>query len=296
MNVWAGIVTYNPNIDRLIENIDSICEQVAQVIVFDNGSNNINDISRISEKYNNLLLISSKKNRGLAYGLNLICKKATELGVDWILLLDQDSISQKNCMKLFAEYYDLEKAAILCPVMFDSRRRVRIPQKRNGYSEIKECIQSGAVYNVDILQELGFFDEWYFIDYIDYDYCISVRRNGYKIYQINSLILDQEASTIEPVYCHDVLMKFAKMLNLDFFAKLSYRPIINPWRSYYTARNRIYFVYKNHDMLNMPLEKIKGIFINIRNIIRIRNHIGTATSIYRGVLDGKKKVREMKRQ
>lgn len=296
MDVWAGVVTYNPDIERFIENVNSICSQVSKVIVFDNGSNNISRISKIAKKYNNLLLISCKKNRGLAYALNVICEKAAESDVDWILLLDQDSVSEEKCIKTFSEYFDLEKAAILCPVMFDSRRRVRIPQKKNDYTEIEECIQSGAVYNVNILKEVGFFDEWYFIDYIDYDYCISVRRKGYKIYQINSLLLDQEASTIKTVFCHDFFMKAARKLNLEFLAKLSYRPIIKPRRSYYTARNRVYYIYKNRDMLNVPLEKVKGVFANIRNIVRIRDHIGTATSIYKGVLDGKKKVREMKLQ
>ena len=49
-------------------------------------------------------------------------------------------------------------------------------------------------------------------------------------------------------------------------------------------------------MLNAPLEQIKSVFINIRNIIRIRDHIGTAVSIGKGVSDGRKKVREMKKQ
>lgn len=296
MNVWAGIVTYNPNIDRLIENINSIYDQVSKVVIFDNGSNNIAEISTSIRGYKELLLIPCEENRGLAYALNVICKKAVEFFVDWILLLDQDSVSEKNCINHFSEYFKLEKAAILCPVMFDSRRRVCTPQKKSGYTEIEECIQSGAVYNVQVLKEVDFFDEWYFIDYIDFDYCISVRRKGYKIYRINSLLLDQEASTIEPVLYHDFFMKLAKKMNSDFWAKLSYRPIIKPWRSYYTARNRIYYIYKNRDMLNAPLELIKSFFINIRNIIRIRDHIGTAVSIRKGVSEGRKKVREMKKQ
>ena len=42
--VYAGIVTYNPKIERLIENINSIYPQVDKVIVYDNGSENIEDI------------------------------------------------------------------------------------------------------------------------------------------------------------------------------------------------------------------------------------------------------------
>ena len=39
----AGIVTYNPNMKRLIENVNAILPQVEQVILVDNGSANINE-------------------------------------------------------------------------------------------------------------------------------------------------------------------------------------------------------------------------------------------------------------
>lgn len=296
MKVWAGIVTYNPDLERLKENIDSIYNQISKLVIFDNGSNNYDEIFELSNTYAHIKLIKSDANKGLAYGLNVICADAYYKNADWILLLDQDSVSDEKCILEYSKYIDLDDAAILSPIMFDSRRRVRKPVSTNGYKEIKECIQSGALYNIRSLKDVGFFDEWYFIDYIDYDYCISVRRKGYKIYQINSLLLDQEASAIKPVFCHDFLMGVAKKLNSDFIAKLSYRPIIKPWRSYYTARNRVYYIYKNRDMLNVPLEKVKSALINIRNVIRIPDHIGTATAIYKGILDGKKKVREIELQ
>lgn len=295
IRIWAGIVTYNPNLYRLKENIDSIYKQVSTIVIYDNGSNNFSEISTLTCYYREIVLIHSCENKGLAYALNQICSKAFDENVDWILLLDQDSVSQDKCIDVFSDYFELKQAAVLCPVMFDSRRRVNAPLRANGYTEVDECIQSGAIYNVKILKEVGFFDDWYFIDYIDYDYCITVRRKGYKIYQINSLILDQEASTIEPVFCHDILMKIAIITKLEFFAKLSYRPSIKPWRSYYTARNRTYYIYKNRDMLNVPKEKCCEIFSNIRNIIRIRNHRGTFKAICKGLRDGKIKIREMKK-
>lgn len=293
VKIWAGIVTYNPNLHRFKENIESINNQVSNIVVFDNGSNNFDDINRMVQYYKKIVLIHSSKNKGLGYALNQICMKAFDEKVDWILLLDQDSVSDSMCIEIFSEYFSLKQAAILCPVMFDSRRRVCTPVKLEGYTEVDECIQSGAVYNVSILKEMNFFDEWYFIDYIDYDYCISVRRKGYKIYQISKLLLDQEASTIEPVFCHDILLKIAKITKVEFFAKLSYRPVIDARRSYYTARNRVYYIYKNRDMLNVAKEKWKELFANIRNIIRIRDHIGTFKAIYSGVSDGRKRIKEM---
>ena len=38
-SIIAGIVTFNPDIDRLVRNVNSIKNQVDQVVLVDNGSN-----------------------------------------------------------------------------------------------------------------------------------------------------------------------------------------------------------------------------------------------------------------
>ena len=52
----AGIVTYNPDIQRLKANIDAITNQVYIVYCFDNGSDNINEIRRLLDAYDNVQL------------------------------------------------------------------------------------------------------------------------------------------------------------------------------------------------------------------------------------------------
>ena len=42
--IYAGIVTFNPDIERLKENVCAICIQVPEVVIFDNGSSNFVDI------------------------------------------------------------------------------------------------------------------------------------------------------------------------------------------------------------------------------------------------------------
>ena len=42
----AGIVTYNPDITRLVENINAIYNQVDNVIIVDNNSKNIAEIEQ----------------------------------------------------------------------------------------------------------------------------------------------------------------------------------------------------------------------------------------------------------
>lgn len=69
MKVLAGIVTYNPDIKRLEENVKSVSEQVATIIIFDNGSKNKREIKSIEEKYQQIRIIFSSQNKGIAFAL-----------------------------------------------------------------------------------------------------------------------------------------------------------------------------------------------------------------------------------
>lgn len=64
-NILAGIVLYNPQIERLILELKSIEKQVQKICMFDNGSNNYSEIEKVIESisleirlfYLNLLII-----------------------------------------------------------------------------------------------------------------------------------------------------------------------------------------------------------------------------------------------
>lgn len=86
--ITAGIVTFNPDLDRLKENVNAILPQVDRVIIFDNGSENRESIER--EYQDRAAIIKSEKNVGIAAALNGLMKKSVELGASWMLSLDQD--------------------------------------------------------------------------------------------------------------------------------------------------------------------------------------------------------------
>ncbi|WP_141036944.1 glycosyltransferase, partial [Escherichia coli] len=66
--VLAIIVTYNPEIIRLTECINSLAPQVERVILVDNGSNNSHLIKNII--INNLEIILLSENKGIAFAQN----------------------------------------------------------------------------------------------------------------------------------------------------------------------------------------------------------------------------------
>ena len=90
--VYAGVVTYNPEIKRLKENISSIQNQVTTVLIFDNGSNNVDNIQNLILGLANVVFIKSEKNLGIAAALNRLMLWGYDRGYDWMLSLDQDSV------------------------------------------------------------------------------------------------------------------------------------------------------------------------------------------------------------
>ena len=60
--IISGIVTYNPDLNRLRHDINAIIKQVDRLIIVDNCSNNINELSEITGDYECVDLICNKGN------------------------------------------------------------------------------------------------------------------------------------------------------------------------------------------------------------------------------------------
>lgn len=48
MSYIAGIVLFNPEIDRLVDNIEAIYKQVDKLLLVDNDSKNIEDVEKLA--------------------------------------------------------------------------------------------------------------------------------------------------------------------------------------------------------------------------------------------------------
>ena len=101
MEYAAGIVLFNPDTERLKENISAIAPQVRDVILVDNGSENLTEITALTAEYSNITYVRNDKNEGLARALNQIVDKAEELGVSWVLTLDQDTVCQPDIIERY---------------------------------------------------------------------------------------------------------------------------------------------------------------------------------------------------
>lgn len=244
MDISAGIVLFNPDINRLKENISAVIVQCAHVYLVDNGSNNIDEVKKLLNQYNHskVSVLCNMENQGIAKALNQLASEAQKGGFDWILTLDQDSVAPSNIIEEFEKYTNNLNTGMLCPVICDRNKGVVVEAKDN-YKEIDECITSGSLLNIKAWRKIGGFDESMFIDGVDFDICYRLRKNGYKILCIQSVVLLHELGRI--VYHRFI---FWKVLVKNHSA----------FRKFYIARNTVYLARKEHTNI------IKAILQNVK--------------------------------
>lgn len=248
--IAAGIVLYNPEPTRLMENVQAIYPQVGCVILIDNGSENVIDYEKFFQDYPRIILIKNKKNKGIAAALNQIVIAAAEKKYEWTLLLDQDSVCRRGLIEEYRKYLDYPKAGMFTCEIIDRNlnKSFEVGEKKQEYciKEVERCITSGSLISNSICREVGYFDEQMFIDYVDYDMCFSLNEYGYKIVKCNFNGLLHELGHTEE----------KKIFGLRFIVT-NHSPI----RKYYFSRNIIYCIRK-HKKIN----KIKFMY---KNLVRI---------------------------
>lgn len=227
MPIFAGIVTYNPDIQRLDENLMAIASQVDEVCVFDNGSRNADSVRKLVESRGGVLL-ESDTNQGIAAALNGLFRWA-EGRCSFLLTLDQDSVCAPGLVRRLSERATAPDVAVVCPhIVYRDNEQFQRPLELED--EMPEwCITSGSLTNVDAWRCIGGFDEWLFIDSVDYDFCVRLRSAGYTVRRVNDVALLHELGELR---CRRLLGRTVFVTNHG------------PRRRYYQVRNRIYLQAK----------------------------------------------------
>lgn len=227
--IVAGIVLYNPEIGLLKKNIDSIKNQVRKIIIFDNGSSNIKEIESSLRKYSKVDVLKSKKNLGIAAGLNRIFKFSHQkYKANYILTLDQDSVCPPNLIKEYLKY-KRPNVGIFTPLVRDVNANSLLNHSDNETDIVKNCITSAALTNYDAWKIVNGFDESMFIDCVDFDFCNRIRSKSFIVLRVNTITL------------------YHKIGNMQIYKFPFCRVMIknhNTFRKFYIARNTIFIARK----------------------------------------------------
>ena len=281
--IAAGIVLFNPNIKKLSAVIDSLKEQLINICLVDNASDNISEVEQLyedkkSEKID-ISLIKNSKNKGIATALNQIMNNALHNGFDWVLCFDQDSLPPKKLLSELSKYIGLNNVGIVSPRIMDIHTGRYLyndgedkSKESLDYQLIDKCITSGSLVSVKAWSTVGRYDEYLFIDYVDFDFCIRMRKMGYKIVQANKIVMKHELGNMK-----------VKRLLFKKVAVMNHKAM----RKYYMTRNRIYCEYKYYNRFGL-----RNLFGIIKTIILVifyeEDKYKKIKAIMKGLSDGMK--------
>jgi len=192
MKLASAVVFYNPTKDD-IKNIDSYIDDVDILYIIDNSeSSYINKV----KKNNKIKYIFNNENLGISKALNNAAKLAQKDGYKWMLTLDQDTKFNKDVLKELKKYcesVDYSKVGIITP-WHKTKLKLDKPNKKIDYP--LDVMTSGNLLNLSIHKKLNGFDEDLFIDGVDIEYCLKLRKNNYVIDRLNYLEIDHNLGNI----------------------------------------------------------------------------------------------------
>ena len=237
MKICAVMVTHNPDLN-LRENIRALLPHVSRLIVVDNcsdptGRSLVQSIASASDFH----VIWNEKNLGIASALNAgirvaLAEGAAEGAYDWIATFDDDSMVWPNFSESMIQALQAcpfrEKVALIGPhhLLFPE-----IPEERKlrgrvtpPFEERTVMLQSGSLIRSHVFRVAGMPDDSFFIDYVDFEYCLRLRKHGFRIIEARNAVLAHE---IGKPTSHKVIYKSCVVYNHS------------PIRRYYAVRNRL---------------------------------------------------------
>jgi rhamnosyltransferase len=278
----------------LPKQIDALLRQsrsVDEVIVVDNGSTD-ETVVMLRNRYPKVTIIELGRNLGvggaLAAGLSyaLLEKKH-----DWAWLLDDDSVPQDDAVEKLLSGYDLsrsldQEAAVVAAVPFTSetqevypgllwRERFVTPTAsvvREPIWFVDATISSGTMIRRDVVENVGLPRSDFFMDFVDFEYSLRIRRQGYRICMVRDSILLHTIGTPR------------------VFQFLGYKRAWSdhaPWRQYYIMRNHAYVIWNSYPKLRPKLYLVGRLLQHGAAILCFSEHKKESFSMMiRGFRDG----------
>ncbi|MFI5251805.1 MAG: glycosyltransferase family 2 protein [Bacteroidota bacterium] len=221
-----------------LQSLHSSSYQNMRIVVVDNASPD-SSVETIRKEYPNIEIARTEKNNGWAGGINYGIKYALLLQSKYILIINGDTLVDKDYIRLLIEsleghqiagaaagtifyYPDVQKiwfaGGFISYIRSSGFSRHELPEQvDNVNNSEKVTFVSGCsiLFRSDALKKVGLFDERYFLYLEDTDMCVRLLDNGYHLLYVRGAKL------------------FHKVVNERDA----------PHKLYYSVRNRLFFAH-----------------------------------------------------
>jgi len=281
--IGAVITTYKPD-DGFIQRIDVLKSACERVIVVDNTPGG----HKFAEPVG-FVLLQDGTNKGLGAALNIGIQEARRSGCNRILLLDQDSSPSLEFVERMSKAYDEisqlhgDRVCIGPSHMDDMLERGRpVFLPGTGWQEVSCLATSGMMFSLDMLGVRDAFSLDLFLDFVDFDWCWRMRKNGWRIFRLSSVRMP-----------HRLGLAQRKFLIVKYHVPA-------PYRHYYQFRDTLRLISKSHTpfyakfrlflillpklilfpfLLDSGTQRLKWMLLGIRDAVYNRGGIGAGAAV-----------------
>jgi rhamnosyltransferase len=220
--VLTVVVSYN-GLQKTRQTVEALRRQVGHIHIVDNGSDAESlGVLQLLEQEPGITVERLGENRGIGYALNRGVQRARQMGCTWLLTMDQDSVLDSSLIEAYRAAVERDSTMVCLAPRITNRRR----KKDAAGGVISYAITSGNLVRVSVFDQVGFYDEGFFIDCIDFDFCLRLRRAGYEVHRVPAAMMTHQwGDSVD-------LPKAAR----EYYAR---HP---PVRRYYMYRNLMYMV------------------------------------------------------
>ena len=227
--------------------------KIQEVIVVDNASSD-DTLALLASKFPHVTVIKQSTNGGVGGGFAVgIEYAALQKKYDWIWLFDQDSVPADNALEMLLAGLncaggDPGDIAILAPVSEDQKTKMPCPGMlwRNGrivrvqakpddrLTPVDLVISSGSLLRREAVEAVGLPRADFFIDFVDFEHCLRLRHQGFRIAIVRDSHLDHVLG--EPT-------------TFKILGRVTRWTDHAPWRCYYIVRNEVFTIWREYPTL-----------------------------------------------
>jgi rhamnosyltransferase len=228
--ITAVVTAYHPD-DRLSAVIDAALVTCADVIVVDNTpTEESSPTEQLADT--RVRVLRSGRNGGLAGALN-DAVRALRQETEAVLVLDQDSVLPAGLVSSLAAHLADPTIGVIAPTPVDAEDGStydRFSPTGTGLVDRDTVITSGMLVRRTVLEAAGAFRDEFFVDWVDNDFCLRLRRNGVRIVQDMATRLPHSIGDRRE---HRFAGRTVKVLRYS------------AWRHYWITRNGLVMIREN---------------------------------------------------
>lgn len=174
-NFAIGFCLYNPN-KSFFERLNFLRNAGIATFIYDNSKDSFFD----SNLSNTASFHHDPLNSGLGYGMHWILKEAFQNNFKYVIYFDQDTLFSMSTIS-FLKNFLLSNKFTKNFSSIQVKGVDSISKNINLIYTTRLQINSGTIFNLDNMSNIGFHDKSFFIDGVDYSHCLNSLIKGYNL-------------------------------------------------------------------------------------------------------------------